>query len=93
MLFFNFLLIKKQFLTLIIGNVSCTPNQHIRIISEGSCDIEDWSNDAKNSALHHRNTLHFKCILKYKTVILNYNNISQHYSFYCNFKNITLNYF
>ncbi len=26
-------------------------NQHIRIISEGSCDTEDWSNDAENSAL------------------------------------------
>jgi len=21
------------------------PNQHIRMISEGSCDIEDWLND------------------------------------------------
>ncbi len=25
------------------------------MISEGSRDIEDWSNDAENSALHHRN--------------------------------------
>ncbi len=32
------------------------PNQYIGIISEGSCDTEDWSNNAKNSAL---NTLHF----------------------------------
>ncbi len=31
------------------------PNQHIRMISEGSCDTEDSSNDAENSALHHRN--------------------------------------
>ncbi len=30
------------------------------MISEGSCDTEDWSNDAKNSASHHRNKLHFK---------------------------------
>jgi len=29
------------------------------MISEGSCDTEDWSNDAENSALHHRNIL--KC--------------------------------
>ncbi len=29
-------------------------------ISEGSCDTEDWSNDAKNSVCHHRNKLHFK---------------------------------
>ncbi len=28
--------------------------------SEGSCDTEDWSNDAENSALRHRNKLHFK---------------------------------
>ncbi len=33
-----------MFLTLII-------NQHSRMISEGSCDTEDWSNDAQNSAL------------------------------------------
>ncbi len=36
---------------LIIINVSWA-NQHIRMISEGSCDSEDWSNE--NSALHHR---------------------------------------
>ncbi len=27
----------------------------IRMISEGSRDTKDWSNDAENSALHHRN--------------------------------------
>ncbi len=26
--------------------------QHIRMISEGSCDTKDWNNDAENSALH-----------------------------------------
>ncbi len=36
---------------LIIINVSLAANQHIRMISEGSCDTEDWSNDAENSAL------------------------------------------
>ncbi len=30
------------------------------MISEGSCDTEDWSNDAENTALLHRNY-----ILKY----------------------------
>ncbi len=30
-------------------------NRHIRMISDGSCDTEDWSNDAENSALRHRN--------------------------------------
>ncbi len=29
-------------------------------ISEGSCDTLDYSNDAENSALHHRNKLHFQ---------------------------------
>jgi len=32
------------------------------MISEGSCDTEDWSNDAENSAMHHRNKLHFKIL-------------------------------
>ncbi len=30
------------------------------MISEGSCDTEDWSNNAENSASHHMNKLHFK---------------------------------
>ncbi len=29
------------------------------MISEGSCDTEDWSNDAENTAAHHMNKLHF----------------------------------
>ncbi len=28
------------------------------MISEGSCDTDDWSNDAENSALCHKNKLH-----------------------------------
>ncbi len=32
------------------NNVSWATNQHIRMISEGSCDTEDWRNDAENSA-------------------------------------------
>ncbi len=38
-------------------------NQHIEIMS-WSRDAEDWSNDAENSALQHRNTIY---ILKYIT--------------------------
>ncbi len=36
------------------------------MISEESCDTEDWSNDAENSALlnHHKNKLYFKYINK-----------------------------
>jgi len=26
-------------------------DHHIRVISAGSCDTEDWSNDAENTAL------------------------------------------
>jgi len=33
-----------------IRNVSLAANQHIRMICEGSCDTEDWSNDAKSWA-------------------------------------------
>ncbi len=47
-------------LIIIIINVSWAANQHIRMITKGSCDTEDWSNDAENSALHCRNKLHFK---------------------------------
>jgi len=46
-------------------HVSCffkAANHHIRLISEGSCDTEDWSNDAENSALHNTNKLHLKYI-------------------------------
>ncbi len=49
---------------IIIRNVSWAANQHIRMISEGSCDTEDWSNDAENSALHHRKNIFFKNILQ-----------------------------
>ncbi len=40
---FNFLFIKKSWKTLVI-------NQH-RMIFKGSCETEDWSNDAENSDL------------------------------------------
>jgi len=38
--FFYFLLNKKY------RNVSWASHHHIKMISEGSCDTEDWSNDA-----------------------------------------------
>ncbi len=42
----------QLFSTLIaIKNISWTANQHIRMISDGLCDTEAWSNDAENSAL------------------------------------------
>ncbi len=43
-----------------INKPSWTPNWRIRIISEGSCDTEDWSNDAENVALHHGNKYMFQ---------------------------------
>ncbi len=60
-------------------------NQHIRMISEGSRDTEDWSNDADNSDFHHINKLHFKIYYNRKQVILNCNNISQ---YHCIFEQI-----
>ncbi len=42
--------------------VSWAANQHIKMISEGSCDTEDWSNDVENLT-YHRNKLHFKIYL------------------------------
>ncbi len=36
---------------IIIRNVPWAANQYIRMISEGSCDTEDCSNDAENTAL------------------------------------------
>ncbi len=36
---------------IIIQNSSSVVNQHIRMISEGSRDTEDWSNDTENLAL------------------------------------------
>ncbi len=74
MLFFLLLLIKEK-VTPVPKNIkqhnSFTVNQHIKsatliiiqhiiMISEGSCDTEDWSNDAENTALLHRNKLYFK---------------------------------
>ncbi len=35
------------------------------MISERSCDTEDWNNDAENSALYHRNKLHIKTYLNW----------------------------
>ncbi len=52
-----------------IRNVSCAANQHIRMISEGSCDAEDCSNDAENSALHHRNKLNLLAIYQNKKLL------------------------
>ncbi len=36
----------------------------LEMISEGSCDAQDWSNYAENSALHHRNKFTFQNIVK-----------------------------
>ncbi len=41
-----------------MNNKNCAANQHIIIISEDHV-TEDWSNDAENTAAHHRNKLHF----------------------------------
>ncbi len=38
------------------------------MISEGSCDTENWSNDAENTALNHRNKLLFKIFRIVKSI-------------------------
>ncbi len=50
----------KLFLTVftIVNKNKKIIEQHISTV-EGSCETEDWSNDAENSALHHRNKLQF----------------------------------
>ncbi len=53
-------------------------------MSEGSCDTEDWSIDAENSALHHRNITFLKHIQTKKKVIF----IPQYYCFYWIFDQI-----
>jgi len=40
------------------------------MISDGSCDTEDWSNDAENSALHNRNKLHFRIYYNRKQLFI-----------------------
>jgi len=50
MLYFEFSITMDYEKTLIMKNISQAENQHIRMISEESCDTEDWSNDAENSA-------------------------------------------
>ncbi len=45
--------------------------------SEGSCDTEDWSNDAENSTLRHRNKIHFQIYSNRKQSF----SISQYYNF------------
>ncbi len=51
----------QKILSNIDNNKKCFwANQHIRGISEGSCDTEAWRNDAENLALHHRKKIHIK---------------------------------
>ncbi len=77
----------QLFSTLIRRNVSWAANQHIRLISEESCDTDDWKNDAENSAWYHRN----KCKFKIYYLENNYFKL-QNYSiillFYCTFDQI-----
>ncbi len=46
------------------------------MISEESCDTEDWSNDAENSTLRHNNKLHFKTYSKRKVILIIFHNIT-----------------
>ncbi len=56
----NFLFIKESWKKVSWFTPKYDATQLFWMISEGSCDTEDWIIDAENSALHHRNKLHFK---------------------------------
>ncbi len=51
------------------------------MIYVGSCDTEDWRNDAENSVLRHRNKLRLE-IYSNKKQFFEINNISQYYCFH-----------
>jgi len=58
--------------------ISLAPNQHIKMISEGSYDTKDWSNDTDHLLSNHRNNLHFKIYIyiykKLFEMVIFYNN-------------------
>jgi len=53
----SFILIKESVSTMSTVN---NDNDKEILISDRSCDTENWSNDGENSALHHRNKLQLK---------------------------------
>jgi len=62
-------------------------NQHISMISEGSCDTEDWSNeDFENAALHHRNKLYIKIYYNRKQL----SKIIFHFTVFCSLFMLTV---
>jgi len=46
------------------------------MISEGSCDTEDWSNDDENPALSSQEQITFLTIFIQKTILNHYNILS-----------------
>ncbi len=49
------------------------------MIYEGSCDTENWSNDAENSAMNHRNKLHLNIYIQIEKgfyIVLQFHNIT-----------------
>ncbi len=62
--YIRFLLHFKNAVLLKFLLIKVAQEHHIRMISEGSCDTKDWSNNAENPALHHSNKLHSKIHLK-----------------------------
>ncbi len=52
---------------IMIRNVISAPNQHILEWFLKDPVTEDWSNDAKNAALHHKNKWHFNTYLSCNT--------------------------
>ncbi len=63
-------------------NIYWTANQHIRMISEGSCDTEDLSSEAENVVLI-TGINYIWNVFKQKAVILRSKNIPQYSCFGC----------
>ncbi len=74
----------QLFSTLII-NVSWAENQYIRMISEGSCDAEENS----QQSLCITAIIYSLKYIQIENIILNCNNVSQYYCYYCIFDQIT----
>ncbi len=69
-----------------LNNKKCSwaQYQHIRLISEGSQDTENWSDDCWKFSFAITEINNILRNIKIEKAILNCNNTSQYYYFYCN---------
>ncbi len=74
--------------SIMIRKPSWAVNQHITMISDGSCDTEDWSNYSENSALKITEINYILQYIYIENTTLSCTNILQYYCFYCIFDKI-----